>query len=167
MTCCNDPILGYDSPMPSHSRQWERRILPPLILLVQLTGSGVHELEGHVSDELSTQSAAVDLHPQRVRDDDTHGIRGALALCYHGGRGEVHVVVLEKTQSRIKHFHQQRILSSQTRKRGLALLYHLQHLRSIRRIKASIRSVQGYPEIVSPLFSWLLCSQQTRNIGWY
>lgn len=61
--------------------------LPTLTLLVRLTGSGVHELEGHVSDELSAQSAAVDLHPQRVRDDDTHGVRGALALCYHGGRG--------------------------------------------------------------------------------
>lgn len=45
-----------------------------LILLARLTGSGVHELEGHVSDELSSQSAAVDLHPQRVRDDDTHGV---------------------------------------------------------------------------------------------
>lgn len=145
--------------------------LPPLIQLVRLTGSGVHELEGHVSDELSAQSAAVDLHSQRVRDDDTHGVRGALALCYHGGRGEVHVVVLETTQSRIKHFHQQRIFSSQTRKRGLTLLYNLQHLRSIRIIKARIRSVQGYPDIV-PLFFWLLCSHLPPIIygwhkGWY
>lgn len=82
-----------------------------LILLARLTGSGVHELEGHVSDELSSQSAAVDLHPQRVRDDDTHGVWGALAFCNHGGRGEVHVVVLQTTQPRLKHSLQQRMLS--------------------------------------------------------
>lgn len=134
------------------------RTLHPWFYSLWLTGSGVHELEGHVSDELSSQSAAVDLHPQRVRDDDTHGVWGALALCNHGGRGEVHVVVLQTTQSRLKHFLQQVILSINL---GYSCQFHpgsvftKQHLFyhtnnyycSIRRRKFGFRKVQGYPEI--------------------
>lgn len=62
-----------------------------------IDGSGCRgqQLEGHVRLELPAEGSAVQLNPQRVRDDDTHRVRVALALADQRRRGQVDVLVLQ------------------------------------------------------------------------
>jgi hypothetical protein len=64
-------------------------------LLVESSRCRIEEFEGHVGDELAAEGAAVQLDPQRVGDDDTDGVYGALAFGDQSRAGEVGVVVAE------------------------------------------------------------------------
>lgn len=55
----------------------------------------MHQLERYVRDELAAQRAAVQLHPDGIRDDDTGLVAGTPALGYQRGRRQIHVVVLK------------------------------------------------------------------------
>lgn len=65
--------------------------------LFGLTRSGLHQLEWHIGGQFTAQSAAVHLDSQRVRDHNTHGVRGALALTEQSGRGQIDILVLQMT----------------------------------------------------------------------
>jgi len=55
----------------------------------------VEQFEGHVSHELASKSAAVQLDADGVGDDDTHGLRWRLTFLHQGGRSQVDVIVLQ------------------------------------------------------------------------
>lgn len=65
--------------------------------LICLTRSWLHQLKWYIGGQFTTQSATVDLDAQRVGDDDTHGIRWALALAEQSGGGQVDILVLQVT----------------------------------------------------------------------
>jgi len=59
------------------------------------TRGGVHQLEGQVSRQVTTNSTTVDLDPHGVRHDDTVGVVDVLTRSNDGGGGQVGVSVLQ------------------------------------------------------------------------
>jgi len=56
---------------------------------------GVHELEGQVSHQFTTNGTAGGLDAHGVGNDDTTGVSSVLALSHHGGGGKVGIGVLQ------------------------------------------------------------------------